>query len=369
MNVSIGYASNGAKLGLDDGASFTCGSLYVGDKLNTTVSHANSVVASNSTIKTYQVFTVGVYGTNNTAEIYNTSVDANGAFTVGNGSSASNNVVRFIGSATTLGYSNLYEPFFSSGCHNTVSFENGAAHTLVEGGDVYFSGKAHNNTLRISGSGAQVVKAKMKFYMSVSNANSYANSIIVEDGGKFEFYDMFVCRQDHCLVVSNGTLTTLRNDPASYSLHIGYIPTGSTATTTNNSLVIQGDSPKVAFRYSGLSLANGSRLHFDVPASGMYADVPIQVVNLRLTDSCILSADVTDCLAAVQRGKSKTMVLAEMHTGTNGAGQDVGGNLTIPQTVLDTANATLPEKCRFYVDGRKLMLKIAKPGGLTCVIR
>ena len=61
----------------------------------------------------------------------------------------------------------------------------------------------------------------------------------------------------------------------------------------------------------------------------MSSNVPIQVVNLRLTDNCILSADVTDCLASMERGTRRTLTLAEMHTGSNGAGQEVGGNLTL----------------------------------------
>ena len=368
-NVNIGYMTKDAKLILDDGASFTCGSLYVGNANSTSIAHDNLLVASNSTIKTFQALSIGHAGYNNSAEIYTTPVTVNGSFRVGRSAAASNNVVRLIGSETTLSYvSDTDAPFFESGCNNTLSFEGGASHSLITGADVTFSGSAHNNTLRISGSGSQVVKTAMKFYMSVANANSYANSIIVEDGGKFEFYDMFVCRQDHSLVVSNGTLTTARNDPNAYSLQIGYVPNGSTATTTNNALVIQGDSPKVDFRLTGLSLAHGSRLHFDIPASGVYADVPIKVINLRLTDDCTLSADVTDCLASLERGTRRTLTLAKMHTGTNGAGQDVGGNLTIPQTVLDAANAGLPEHCKFYIDGRKLMLKVSKPLGMVIMV-
>ena len=368
-NVNIGYVGQKAKLILDDGASFTCGSLYVGNANSGSVAHDNLLVASNSTIKTFQALSIGHAGYNNSAEIYNTPVTVNGSFRIGKSADASNNVVRLIGPGTTLSYvSDTDAPFFESGCNNTLSFEDGASHTLITGANVTFSGKAHHNTLRIRGSGSQVVKTQMKFYMSVSNANSYANSIIVEDGGKFEFYDMFVCRQDHSLVVSNGTLTTARNDPNFYSLQIGYVPPGSVATTTNNSLVIQGDSPKVDFELTGLSFANGSRLHFDVPVSGVYAEVPIQVVNLSLSDDCTLSADVADCLASMERGTRRTLTLAEMHTGTNGAGQDVGGNLTIPQTVLDAANAGLPEHCKFHVDGRKLMLKVSKPLGMVIMV-
>ena len=370
-NVNIGYMTGRAKLFLDDGALFSCGSLYIGNRkdLNNPISHNNWLVASNSTLNISQMLYVGAHGTNNIAEIYNTPITVARSFRVGNSAAASNNVVRLIGSGTTLSYaSDKDAPFFGSGNYNTLTLEDGASHSLVTGADVTLSKSAHNNTIRIIGSGSSLVKTAQKLYVCVSNDNSYANSIIAEDGGTFQFYDMYVCRQDNQLVVSNGTMTTLRNDLASYSLRVGYVPTGSLAVTTNNSLVIQGDSPKVYFPHSGLSMRNGSRLHFDVPASGAYADVPIQVVNLQLTDDCTLSADVADCLASMERGTRRTLTLAELHTGSNGAGQSVGGNLTIPQTVLDAANAGLPEHCKFHVDGRKLMLKVSKPLGMVIMV-
>ena len=371
-NVNIGYASHDAKLFLDDGASFTCGSLYVGNRQATSGAGAynNRLVASNSTITAYQNFSVGHYGNWNTAEIYNTPISAGMSFFVGSSATSCSNSCRLIGSGTTLSYvSDTATPLFNSGSYNTLTFEGGASHTLIEGANVTLSKSAHHNTIRISGSGSSLVKTGMKLYMSVSNDNSYANSIIAEDGGTFQFYDMYVCRQDNLLVVSNGTMTTLRNDPASYSLHVGSVPAGSLAVTTNNAIVVQGDSPKVYFPHTGLWMGNGSRLHFDVPVSGVYADVPIQVVNLSLSDDCTLSAAVEACLAGLNSGSSRRIVLAELQAGSNGSGQSVGGNLTIPQSVLNAANETLPKGCKFYTESKKLMLKVGKPGGMILVVQ
>ena len=50
-------------------------------------------------------------------------------------------------------------------------------------------------------------------------------------------------------------------------------------------------------------------------------------------------------------------------------GKQVGGVLTIPQSVLDAANEGLPEECKFYVDGRKLKLKLANPRGMVILVQ
>ena len=362
-----GYKNSAFAIEVSDGASANVGGLYLGSGPSATnYGNYHNLIVSNATLHTKSNMYLGRYGRGNYAYFTNATISSAADFKIGQGATSSNNVVVFSGTGTTLSHvSSLATPFFGSGCHNTLVFENGASHTLTTGADVTLSGSANHNTIRISGDGAALIKTGMKIYMSTSDENSYANSIIVENGGTFQFYDMFVCRQDNRLVVSNGTLTTLRNDPTSYSLHIGHV--NSLAVTTNNALVIQGDSPKVDFPSTGFSLANGSRLHFDVPASGEYVETPIQVMNLDLSADSVLEVDCMACKTAGWKG-TRRMILAEMHTSQNG-NNILGGNLTIPQTVLDAANANLPERCQLYIEGRKLMLKVSNPSGFQFIVK
>jgi hypothetical protein len=43
--------------------------------------------------------------------------------------------------------------------------------------------------------------------------------------------------------------------------------------------------------------------------------------------------------------------------------------MIIPQSVLDGANAELPERCKLVVDGQELILKIARIKGTVVSIR
>ena len=47
-----------------------------------------------------------------------------------------------------------------------------------------------------------------------------------------------------------------------------------------------------------------------------------------------------------------------------------GTSITIPSSVLEEANAALPEKCLLYIEGKSLKLKIAKKrSGLTIIVQ
>ena len=375
-NLSVGYITKQSEMIVSDGASVQAGSFYLGDRNasnpSTSYSSKNTLVVSNSSLTASGNIHLGRNGYGNYAYITNSTISATTEFKIGNAATSSSNLVVISGSGSSLSYSKTgnaaLSPYFGSGSYNEMILENGFVDTFAAASKPsILSELAHGNTVRIRGEGAKLSMTAGNLHLCMSNENSYANSIIAENGGEFQFYRLNVCRADNRLVVSNGTLISERNVPTSYSLYLGHIPTGSLATTANNALILQGDSPKVRMQYSGINLSHESRLHFAVPASGEYSETPIQVVNLNMSSDSILEVDCSACKAAGWKG-TRRMILAEMHTIKNG-NSTVGGNLTIPQTVLDAANAELPELCQLYVEGRKLILKFTNPCGFKMVVR
>lgn len=371
-NFHVGFSVSGNTMEVSDGAEVSAGSFFLGSRNNdTSYSSNNKLFVSNATLTAGGAINFGRTGRGNYAYITNSTVSASGDFKVGVGVTSSNNVVVFSGSGTTLSYykggNDALTPYFGGGSYNEIILENGFSDTFASASKASsLSANAHDNTIRIRG-GASLVMAAGNMYISTTNANSYANSVIAEDGGTFQFYNMRLCREDNRLVVSNGTIKSERNDPAGYSLHIGEVPEGSLATTTNNAIVVQGGSSLLTLPSSGVRMLNGSKLHFDIPASGEYTAVPIQAVNFLMDESCRLEAEFADCLASLGQ-TVRRITLAELHTVDSG-GKQVGGVLTIPQSVLDAANEGLPEECKFYVDGRKLKLKLANPRGMVILVQ
>ena len=372
-NFNVGLTTGQSWMEVSDGASATFGAFYLGSRNSlTSYSSKNVLVVSNASLAANGHIHFGRSGYGNYAYITNATISAGQEFKIGDAATSSNNVAVFSGSGSSLSYykggNAALSPYFGNGSYNEMILENGFTDTFASADKPStLSGLAHGNTVRIRGEGAKLSMTAGTLHLCMSNENSYANSIIVENGGEFQFYRLNVCREDNRLVVSNGTLMSARNDPTDYSLYLGHIPTGSLADTGNNALILQGDSPKVWMQYSGVSLDRESRLHFDVPASGEYAETPIQVVNLSLSSDSVLEVDCTACKAAGWKG-TRRMVLAETHTIKNG-NTTSGGRLTIPQTVLDAANANLPERCQLYIEGRKLMLKVSNPSGFLFVVQ
>lgn len=359
-NVQIGYCTYGGKLIVEDGATFSCGSLYVGSYLNTSVSHDNFVYADKATITTGQAFAVGRRGPGNVAEFTNTAVTVGMSFHIGDEATSTSNVVRFIGPDAALSYaSDKTAPFFSAGSYNSLSFEDGASHVLTVS-DVILSGAAHHNRVLLKNGGA-LRKTGGKAYISTTNsakfATSYANTIEIESCATNQFYDMYIGSTDNRIVVSNGVLLSERTDPNGYSLHFG-AKWDTGADPARNALVLKGASPRVEITDSGINLDHASLLRFEIPAEG-YAETPVQVRKLTLSEDSVLEVDCA-ALAANPQSKTQKICLADC-TGTNG--------LSIPDSVLAAANVGLPERCSLYTEDGKLMLKIPGTGGLILIFR
>lgn len=190
------------------------------------------------------------------------------------------------------------------------------------------------------------------FYLADIDYTSISNVVRVQNGAKFHVGGLISYSFGNGISVSNATI-----EAVNVSVN-GKSNSPQMGAQSNNWFMVEGDSPRVICGNS-FSAPQASYVKFAIPANGYQPGiVPITVAtNFTVSaDSHLLAEGLEERLANIEATERITLATA-------------GNKMTVPQAVLDEANALLPEKCKFYVEGKNLMLKAWKPSGLTLIVR
>jgi hypothetical protein len=87
--------------------------------------------------------------------------------------------------------------------------------------------------------------------------------------------------------------------------------------------------------------------------------VPVNFGSVSISENSALHVACGDYLSYLGDKRSRVVL----------ASASSPANMIIPQSVLDGANAELPERCKLVVEGPKLILKIARIKGTVVSIR
>lgn len=197
------------------------------------------------------------------------------------------------------------------------------------------------------------IGTNVMFALANINYASVSNVLRVQNGGRFFAKQLLSYSRGNTFAVSNGTIEVRNSISVNGKSNSQYI-----GAQSNNWFVVEGDSPRVICG-NGFSAPQASYVKFAIPANGYQPGiVPITVAtNFTVSaDSHLLAEGLEERLANIEATERITLATA-------------GNKMTVPQAVLDEANALLPEKCKFYVEGKNLMLKAWKPSGFTLIVR
>jgi hypothetical protein len=216
--------------------------------------------------------------------------------------------------------------------------------------------KTSNSVFRVSGGSLYIgVDTNGTFEVGAGSnrdnnpADSISNRIEVCNGGVLGFGGLRLSGNGNAFIVSNATvnLQTRREDNV---MHIGYrYYNWKEGVSTNCSLIIRGNTPKINAQDTQLSINNGSVLRFEIPADGYEKGfIPLCVKHLGCDGMSGTRIEI-DCedFAAKTGGK---LILATV--------KDSGG-LTSANTVakLEAVKQTLPPGSVLTWSDRQLVLK------------
>lgn len=358
-DVKVGLDGADNALRLSDATMNVTGEIQVGLGER---GHGNVLEATNSTITCSSGFGIGSEGaaSNNTVVLHDVVLSAY-SLSIGTEERASGNRLCLGGSKGGLTLKNRpsEEPFFfGAGGGNEVCLFDHFADSIS--GNVNLMVKAPGNTLRVA-SGASVSHNTGSISIGQSSSKSTGNTLRIEDGASFTAYRFALYGKDNTVVVSNATLYTERNQVTSTtSLCIGAAVGDvdpSVTDVANNRLVLQGVSPSCGSKGETYVGSSGS-VTFDLPAAALET-VPLAAGMVTFVEGSAIHVECDDYLSYLgdERG---TLVLARASDKSR---------ITIPPSVLDAANAELPERCRLVVSGTDLLLKTRGNKGLLLLFR
>lgn len=179
---------------------------------------------------------------------------------------------------------------------------------------------APSNTVEILSGSRLYAKANV---MTYSEGNRY----IIDDG----------------ILETEGNVTVTQTASSS-------TPLGQQSPNCRNEICVGGANGQVLAENGTVSIARESTLRFAVPVDGYAAGVvPVKARTITVSDDSAIAVDGADLRAANKAlTKSETVTLA---TATS--------SLSIPQTVLDAANAKLAGFAKLKVEGNSLKLRIS----------
>ena len=226
-------------------------------------------------------------------------------------------------------YTRLVARQFASG-HNAFRLQNGAefftTNTFSITGYEY---AAPSNTVEIlSGSRLYAGAAVMTY--------SEGNRYVIDDG----------------ILESGGNISVTQTASSS-------TPLGQQSPNCRNELCVGGANGRVLAENGTLSIARESSLRFAVPLDG-YATgvVPVKARTITVSNDSAIAVDGAELRAANKAlRKSETVTLA---TATSA--------LSIPQTVIDAANAKIAGFAKLKVDGNSLLLRIMSLNNPTLLV-
>ena len=240
----------------------------------------------------------------------------------------------------SLGHCTKGSAQYGKMCGNRLVIEDGAtvqtlgtAFGLANNGNSYRSSVfighlSRGNTLLVDGTGSSLSVGGSLYMRGKQNA------VIVTNGTVSVAGTLWLCAMGYDGDIQSGNLCSNRLEIAG--------TTGAVSTTT------------------GCTVNRESTLAFGVPDSGYgTGTIPLSVgTTLKVEDgSHIEISGIEERIKAMAEDETATLAVA-------------GSAITIPDSVLEEANAALPGKCRLYVDGKSLKLTLAKGGsGMMIFVR
>ena len=226
-------------------------------------------------------------------------------------------------------YTRLVARQFASG-HNAFRLQNGAEfYTTNTFSITGYEYAAPSNTVEIlSGSRLYAGAAVMTY--------SEGNRYVIDDG----------------ILESGGNISVTQTASSS-------TPLGQQSPNCRNELCVGGANGRVLAENGTLSIARESTLRFAVPLDG-YATgvVPVKARTITVSNDSAIAVDGAELRAANKAlRKSETVTLA---TATSA--------LSIPQTVIDAANAKIAGFAKLKVDGNSLLLRIMSLNNPTLLV-
>ena len=310
---------------------------------------------SNGGSAALQSLTVGNGGraTNTVLTVDGASLTLDGNLVIGNSDSSCNRV-EISGSSSRLqrGNPSDFDPYFGTGGFNEFHVTGGAVITNEFTKDAYIGYQSSNNIVRISDGGKLRWSANDKnVCLGNKTAVAHHNVFIVEDGGTNDVHRFLISGHDNRLVITNGTFVTRRTGTGSLWVGNNNVGSGS-VTPQNNGIVLCGTKPSLRIP-GGLTLENSSYLRFELPAAELET-VPVNFGSVSISENSALHVACGDYLSYLGDKRSRVVL----------ASASSPANMIIPQSVLDGANAELPERCKLVVDGGDLVLMTRSNKGL-----
>ena len=311
----------------------------------------------------YNGIYVGYQGSFNELVVCNSAIKRCYFCCAGFNASSSNNTVKMMGGASSIGGTKYETKLFGAGPNNTWVLDGCSMGNIDK--PCYFaftnntSGEiaAVGNTFKLV-NGAEFSQSSM--YMNPSCAS---NMIFVGSGSAIKTKgDLNIRGTDNRVVVSNGTLYVSQSGN---SMRFG--KSAADDTEKGNALILQGDSPKVARvdpdnNYPS-QFWNGSVLRFELPANG-YSDVVFDRVEVKLHGTARLEfSGVEKC--------SYTIVSSQDYQLTSSPFTVLDANgADVTAAYLEQVSAELPPRCRVYRNASKyLYLRVACRRGTRLILR
>ena len=311
----------------------------------------------------YNGIYVGLNGSFNELVVCNSAIKRCHFCCAGFNASSSNNTVKMMGEASSIGGNKYETKLFGAGPNNTWVLDGCSMGNIDK--PCYFaftndtSGEiaAVGNTFKLV-NGAEFSQSRM--YMNPSCAS---NMIFVGSGSAIKTKgDLNIRGTDNRVVVSNGTLYVSQSGN---SMRFG--KSASDVSEKGNTLVLKGENPKVARidpnnNYPS-QFWNGSVLRFEVPANG-YSDVVFDRVEVKLHGTARLEFSGVEKCSYTIAASQDYQLSSSAFTVLDENGEDV------TTAYLEQVSAELPPRCRVYRNASKyLYLRVACRRGTRLILR
>ena len=314
---------------------------------------------SNGGSAALQSLTVGNGGsaTNTVLTVDGASLTLGGNLVIGNSDSSCNKVC--IKGATTRfqrGNPSGSDPYFGTGGFNEFHVTGGTIITNEFNKNTYIGYQSSNNVVRISDGATMVQKDDNTVYLGYNYNDEIGshNAFAVDAGGTNKVNRFIICGHDNHLVISNGTFATRRT--LGGSLWVGNTVDGA-ENPRNNGVILSGTSPRLQIP-GGLTLQNESYLRFELAENGYAAGVvPVSVKDATIASGSSIEVETAAYLASNKDSASKVELIRATDT------------LDVDDSVIASANAALPDRCKLIVEGNSLFLKVSSGKGLVVSVR
>lgn len=363
ISSATAASSQGNRIDILDG-SVVGSSVTVGEEGN-----FNTLIVSNATVN--GAVYAGNNGSSNRVEFCAgaSMISDKAILWCGNGVSATGNEIVFSGAETTLSLAEGRHVLFGDGHGNKVTFTDGFTWTtpdLISYGYCYTSGdgtkNGWGNTVEISRNAVITNNNadNIGFYLGYGRfATCCSNRLHVVDGGELVSKGIYTDGHDNVMLISNATVKT--SSGYFYLGAAGY----SGLPVFGNRLEFRGQAPVLNTVGGRSYVQQQSVVRFVVPAEGFdQSDAIWNGWKMSFDADTELEIDAEAWLANEANNRAATYRLVY-----------ASSELSIPNEVIERANARLPEKCRLYVgttsstSQRTLYLRLDKPRGMVLIFR